>query len=803
MAAAVAVDPATAMASTSSSIAGPSRGATVGDMSDTLLARLSTTSTEEELARTLTGDVESLQRTADRQMGKLGVLNTSLNRKLRKLEADAAHLGGENANLRRAYINLLAELRAAQAAAAELAAKEAELATVTTNYDGARKNVRELKSRLKRVATDAKTVKAEKEAVDAKLAELTAAEEVKTREASEAVIAAAAERAALERDLETTRTQVTERAAALESVTDEQTRLEGEAASLTEQVETLTASLAAAKAAADEAESAKDDVTAKLAVAEERAATLEGEQKEAEELHASVEQSVNDLMAQVEAVQAAKAVAEAEAEATKTELERTTVIKDAVESSRADLADELQAVTAAKSDLETLLSAANAAKSAAADKATSVAAEKEEVNRSLAVTSADKSALEEEVERLRRQVRDMADAHDAAMLALVTEKEDEKAQLLAALERDVAGAIDKQKEGVSVSRRTSLAGLSARSAAPPTAVDPVPIAAAADDGPAAADDEPAAADDAAAEQAAPVDLGAGALGSSAGPRASVASSAYTEGTYEEEEPASMPMGADTVDDSEGATTPRTSSVSRAFDGAQVVEDEDDVEEEPEAKAAVAAAPGGTTVSFAPEATGDETDSASEEEEEVDEEEELDEGETAPAMVPVAVAVATATVDADGNIVGTTTDDRAAVEAELSEEGVRTAAQAEAEMTAEAALQAVSSEPVMVPMLGMPAPASPSSVVIDAPDGATAAATTDRGPGIDAAADAIAVKKGEAASAVAAADKAASKAAAAKDSTATSKTRGLSDASTATGPGAAAGGGRISGFFKSCGCFSSE
>lgn len=215
MAAAVAVDPATAMAPTAAAVSG--RGTTDPD---TLFARLSTTSVDEEMARTLTGDVESLQRTADRQMTKLTTLNSSLNKKLRKLEADAAHLGGENANLRRAYINLLAELRAAQAAAAELAAKEAELATATSNYDGARRTVKELKARLKRNIADGKAVQAEKAAVEAQLADVNAANEVKTREAGEELMAAAAARTVLERDLEAAKAEATDRSAALETTAE-------------------------------------------------------------------------------------------------------------------------------------------------------------------------------------------------------------------------------------------------------------------------------------------------------------------------------------------------------------------------------------------------------------------------------------------------------------------------------------------------------------------------------------------------------------------------------------------------------
>ncbi|KAK1869584.1 hypothetical protein I4F81_012058 [Pyropia yezoensis] len=624
MAAAVAVDPATAMAPTSPAV--PGRGSTDADA---LFARLSTTSLDEEMARTLTGDVESLQRTADRQMTKLTTLNSSLNKKLRKLEADAAHLGGENANLRRAYINLLAELRAAQAAAAELAAKEAELATATSNYDGARRTVKELKARLKRNIADGKALQTEKESVEAQLAELNAANEVKTREAGEELMAAAAARTVLERDLEAAKTEATERSVALETTAEEKARLEGEVASLNEQISGLNASLEEARRNAEEAQLAKQDAEAKLSAAEGRVD--------------EVEESLKG---------------------------------------------------------------------------------KEEVSRSLASTSADKSGLEAELARLRQEMQDMKDAHESAMLALVTAKEDEKAQLLAVLERDVTGAIDKQKGEVDESRRMSVARLS--SGEPPAAV-------AASSAARSADAEPEG----------------GAFQSGAGPRMSMASSAgqsdYTEGTYEEE-PASMPMGADTIDDSEGATTPRTST-------------------------------------------------------------------TAPAMVPVAAdggAVASRDIASDDGEVGATaapdaatTDDLAAVEAELAEEGVRTAAQAEAEMTAEAALQAVSSEPVIAPVTGVQIsgeqPGSPASVVIVSPEEAAAKGTTR---GIDDAADVIAAKKKKEAEAVKAADKGATKGGA-RTSAGTDKTKMTSDASTAQGAKEGSSGGRITGFFKSCGCFSSE
>lgn len=783
MAAAVAVDPATAMAPTAAAVSG--RGTTDPD---TLFARLSTTSVDEEMARTLTGDVESLQRTADRQMTKLTTLNSSLNKKLRKLEADAAHLGGENANLRRAYINLLAELRAAQAAAAELAAKEAELATATSNYDGARRTVKELKARLKRNIADGKAVQAEKAAVEAQLADVNAANEVKTREAGEELMAAAAARTVLERDLEAAKAEATDRSAALETTAEEKGRLEGEVTGLQEQAATLTASLEAVRREAEEAELAKQDTGAKLDAAEGRVGELESELKEVRELHASVEQSVNDLMAQVQAAQAATTAAQEEVTSTKAELDRSEAAVQAAESARADLADELEAVTAAKTDLESQLTAANTAIAAATAAAAKTESEKEEVSRSLASTAADKSGLEAELERLRREMADMKDAHDSAMLALVTAKEDEKAQLLAVLERDVTGAIDKQKGEVDESRRVSVARLSTTERA-------------------------AAGASSAAEPE------GGAFESGAGPRMSMASSAgqsdYTEGTYEEE-PASMPMGADTVDYSEGATTPRTSTVSRAFDGAE------GMEEEQGGKAA-----GAPAVTFATETVGDASvmtatavavasveDSDEEEEDEESEvededEEELEEGETAPAMAPVAADGGAVAGDKDGAAGApdaATTDDLAAVEAELAEEGVRTAAQAEAEMTAEAALQAVSSEPVISPVTGVQisgdAPGSPASVVvIPGEEAGAATAAAGRTRGIDEAADAIAAKKKEEADAVKAADKGAAKAGGSRASAGTDKTKMTSDASTAKeGPSS---GGRLTGFFKSCGCFSSE
>lgn len=799
MAAAVAVDPATAMAPTSPAV--PGRGTTDPDA---LFARLSTTSMDEEMSRTLTGDVESLQRTADRQMNKLTTLNSSLNKKLRKLEADAAHLGGENANLRRAYINLLAELRAAQAAAAELAAKEAELATATSNYDGARRTVKELKARLKRNIADGKALQAEKESVEAQLAELNAANEVKTREAGEELMAAAAARTVLERDLEAAKTEVTERSVALETTTEEKGRLEGEVTGLTEQVSTLNASLEEVRRDAEEAQLAKQDTEAKLSAAEGRVDELEADIKEVRDLHASVEQSAKELMEQVEAAQAATAAAQEEVVSTKKELERSEASVLAAESARADLADELEAVTAAKTELESQLAASNAAVAAATAAATKTETEKEEVSRSLASTAADKSGLEAELARLRREMQDMKDAHDSAMLALVTAKEDEKAQLLAVLERDVTGAIDKQKGEVDESRRTSVARLS-------TAEQPLAAA-------------PSAARSADAEPE------GGALQSGAGPRVSMASSAgqsdYTEGTYEEE-PASMPIGTDTIDDSEGATTPRTSTVSRAFDGAEGM-DEEKIEQE--GKAAASGAP---AVTFATETLGDTTITTatavavasveeSDEEEEEDEEsevededeEELEEGETAPAMVPVAAdggAIATREAASDDGEAGATaapdaatTDDLAAVEAELAEEGVRTAAQAEAEMTAEAALQAVSSEPIISPVTGVQIsgeqPGSPASVVVVSPGEAAAQGASGTSRGIDDAADVIAAKKKKEAEAVKAADKGATKA---RGSAGTDKTKMTSDASTVEGAKEGSSGGRITGFFKSCGCFSSE
>lgn len=811
MAAAVAVDPATAMAPTSPAV--PGRGTADADA---LFARLSTSTVDEEMARTLTGDVESLQRTADRQMTKLTTLNTSLNKKLRKLEADAAHLGGENANLRRAYINLLAELRAAQAAAAELAAKEAELATATSNYDGARRTVKELKARLKRNTADGKAVQAEKESVQAQLAELNAANEVKTREAGEELMAAAAARTVLERDLEAAKTEATERSVALETTTEEKGRLEGEVTSLSEQVSTLNVSLEDARRDAEEAQVAKQDTDAKLSAAEGRAEELEAELKEVRELHASVEESVNDLMAQVQAAQASTAAAQEEVASTKKELERSEASVQAAESARADLADELEAVTAAKTELESQLTAANTAIAAATAAAAKTETEKEEVSRSLASTSADKSGLEEELARLRREMQDMKDAHDSAMFALVTAKEDEKAQLLAVLERDVTGAIDKQKVEVDESRRTSVARLS-------TAEPPV---AAASSAARSADVEP--------EGGASAEPEGGALQSGAGPRVSMASSAgqsdYTEGTYEEG-PASMPIGADTIDDSEGATTPRTSTVSRAFDGAEGM---DEGTEDQEGKAAAAGAP---AVTFATETVGDatittatavavasveESDEEEEEDEESDvedeDEEELEEGETAPAMVPVAAdggAIATREAASDvGEGVATaapdtaTTDDLAAVEAELAEEGVRTAAQAEAEMTAEAALQAVSSEPIISPVTGAQMtgeqPGSPASVVVVPADEAAAKGATGTTRGIDDAADVIADKKKKEAEAVKAAEKGATTAkGGARASAGTDKSKVTSDASTAEGAKEGSSGGRLTGFFKSCGCFSSE
>lgn len=799
MAAAVAVDPATAMAPTSPAV--PGRGSTDADA---LFARLSTTSLDEEMARTLTGDVESLQRTADRQMTKLTTLNSSLNKKLRKLEADAAHLGGENANLRRAYINLLAELRAAQAAAAELAAKEAELATATSNYDGARRTVKELKARLKRNIADGKALQTEKESVEAQLAELNAANEVKTREAGEELMAAAAARTVLERDLEAAKTEATERSVALETTAEEKARLEGEVASLNEQISGLNASLEEARRNAEEAQLAKQDAEAKLSAAEGRVDEVEESLKGVRDLHASAEESVKALEAEVETARAATAAAQEEVASTKEELERSQASVQAKESAYADLDDELKAVTAGKTDLESQLAATSSALAAATAAAAKTESEKEEVSRSLASTSADKSGLEAELARLRQEMQDMKDAHESAMLALVTAKEDEKAQLLAVLERDVTGAIDKQKGEVDESRRMSVARLS--SGEPPAAV-------AASSAARSADAEPEG----------------GAFQSGAGPRMSMASSAgqsdYTEGTYEEE-PASMPMGADTIDDSEGATTPRTSTVSRAFDGAEGL-DED--KEEEEGKAAASGAP---AVTFATEKVGDATvttatavavasveDSDEEEEEdeesevEDEDEEELEEGETAPAMVPVAAdggAVASRDIASDDGEVGATaapdaatTDDLAAVEAELAEEGVRTAAQAEAEMTAEAALQAVSSEPVIAPVTGVQIsgeqPGSPASVVIVSPEEAAAKSTTR---GIDDAADVIAAKKKKEAEAVKAADKGATKGGA-RTSAGTDKTKMTSDASTAQGAKEGSSGGRITGFFKSCGCFSSE
>ncbi|GAB0497715.1 hypothetical protein MMPV_009052 [Pyropia vietnamensis] len=797
MAAAVAVDPATAMAPTSPGV--PGRGTTDPD---TLFARLSTTSIDEEMSRTLTGDVESLQRTADRQMTKLTTLNTSLNKKLRKLEADAAHLGGENANLRRAYINLLAELRASQAAAAELAAKEAELATVTSNYDGVRRTVKELKSRLKRSIAEGKEVQAAKESAEAQLVEINTANEVKERQAGEELMAAAVARTALERDLEAAKTEATERSVALEVTAEEKGRLESEVASLSEQISALNVSLEEARRDAEEVQMAKQDAEAKLGAAQGRVDELDVELKEVRELHASVEESVNDLMTQVQEAQAATAAAQEEVESTKKELDRSDAATQAAESARADLADELEAVTAAKTELESQLTAANTAMAAATATTAKVESEKEEVSRSLASTTADKSGLEAELARLRREMQNMKDAHESAMLALIEAKEDEKAQLLAALERDVTGVIDKQKGEVDESRRTSVARLSAA-------------------------ETPAGA--ASVAHAVDVDAEGGALQSGAGPRVSMASSAgqsdYTEGTYEEE-PVSMPMGADTMDESEGATTPRTSTVSRAFDGAKGMDEEKD---EQEGKAADAGAP---AVTFATETVGDatittatavavasveESDEEEEDESEVeDEDEELEEGETAPAMVPVAadggaIAARDAASDDEAGATGApdtaTTDDLAAVEAELAEEGVRTAVQAEAEMTAEAALQAVSSEPIISPVTGVQItgeqPGSPSSVVVIPPGEAAAqGAVSGTSRGIDDAADAIAAKKKKEAEAIKAADKEATKGGS-RASAGTDKTKATSDATTAEGAREGSSGGRLTVFFKSCGCFSSE